>query len=709
MTKKFYSILLVFILVVASGCFAQKISDYSPFQLKSLAKHALMYEDPYSAIDYYEAFLKKKKDNAEVMFALAECFRKIRDYENALRWYKKAYKTDPQKQLKAQYYWAEMLMTQKKYEEAYDIFNDFKKDMRSDKSLKYLNKQMRNNMSGCKIAKSDWGNATWMTHVDTSINKNSVELSPAFLDNNTVIYSSLRTDKTIYELDVDNIETAPVRQFFVAKRDSMNWKFQSKWEGVPFNKPGINTGNGAFSPDGKRFYFTRCEKNWKNTMICKIFQSSKNPDGEWAEPIALPDVINTPKYTTTHPAVATYSKRKDEILYFVSDRSGGKGGYDIWYTRYSTKKEEWLTPKNCGTKINTAGNEVTPYVDMENRILYFSSDGWGGWGQLDVYKSIGEQSKWMPNENMKPPINSPADDLYYTLSKNLSDGFFVSNREGSVSESHATCCDDLYIFKYDEVIRIKAIGSVYARIDKSFKQLYKDKFDSGSDDNQMNIDSSFQLAEGVVASLFIIDDTAPMGQGNMVYIKNDTIDENGSYSFNLEAGKEYVIEIENYGYFNQRLNISTFLYTESDTMIVDTVGIDIMPKQPLIVKNIYYEFGKAELPRKAKKIIDSTLLTLMMENSQIIIEISSHTDNKGRNKTNKLLSQKRADGVAKYLIKKGIDKERLFAIGYGEEHPIAQNETPDGKDNPEGRERNRRTEFKIIGSLDQYNEIIYEE
>ncbi|MBK8808834.1 MAG: OmpA family protein, partial [Bacteroidales bacterium] len=463
------------------------------------------------------------------------------------------------------------------------------------------------------------------------------------------------------------------------------------------------------SPDGNRFYFTRCERNWKNKMICSIYQSTKEAN-TWSIPVALPKIINNPKYTSTQPAVATFSKRDEEILYFVSDRKGGRGGLDIWYTQFKKKQNIWTEPKNCGNKINTSGNEVTPFVEMENRTLHFSSDGMCGWGQLDIFKSTGELSKWMPCENLKTPINSPFDDLYFNLNKNLTDGFIVSNRPSKTVGKTSTCCDDILIFKFDEVIRIKAIGTVYARIDKSFKKMFEDKFDSDqSTSDAMNADSSFQLAAGTVATLFIIDDTAPMGSGNMIYIKSDTIDINGNYSFNLDAGKEYVIEIENYGYYKPRLNISTFMYTQSDTMYLDTLSIDIMPKQPLIVKNIYYEFGESELSYKAKKILDSTLLTLLQENTQLIIEVSSHTDNKGRTKLNKDLSQERAIKVVGYLIKKGIDKERLYAVGYGETKPIAPNETSDGKDNPDGREKNRRTEFKIIGSLNQYSEIIYEE
>jgi len=134
-----------------------------------------------------------------------------------------------------------------------------------------------------------------------------------------------------------------------------------------------------------------------------------------------------------------------------------------------------------------------------------------------------------------------------------------------------------------------------------------------------------------------------------------------------------------------------------------------IPEKPLVIRNIYYPFDKSYLTDSAKSIIDSTILILMQDNPKIIAEISSHTDSKGALSYNERLSQRRAQSVVDYLIKNGIAKERLQAKGYGETQSIAPNENPDGSDNPEGRQKNRRTEFRVIGLLPEYSEIIYEE
>jgi OmpA-OmpF porin, OOP family len=161
--------------------------------------------------------------------------------------------------------------------------------------------------------------------------------------------------------------------------------------------------------------------------------------------------------------------------------------------------------------------------------------------------------------------------------------------------------------------------------------------------------------------------------------------------------------------FNKELSVDTRKIIKSDTLRLDAIYINILPKDPIIIKNIYYDFDDWKLTDIAKINIDTTLLKVLVNNPRIIVEIGSHTDSKGDDDYNIKLSQKRAESVVKYLIEKGIDKERLFAKGYGETKFIAPNENPDGSDYPEGRQMNRRTEFRIVGSLDQYSKVIYQE
>ncbi|MBK8807317.1 MAG: OmpA family protein [Bacteroidales bacterium] len=705
-------IVILFIsLLAVSTLTAQDLSKKNAGQLKNLGKNALKQGDTYSAIDYYEAYLTKKAEDFEIMLTLAKCYQAARNYEKAQDWYKKAYDTNNEKAVEALYHYGCMLMVAQKYDDAYSAFKSFKKDVMK-LELKELDDYK--SMAGMKMLSCDTAQKilntlliVWTSHIDTSINKASVEFSPIFYNDTTLIYASLRSDTAVYSIVGDTTLDVPVRQFYLGKKKTLNWYYSGSLDQIPANIPNVNTGNGAFSPDKNRFYFTRCEKNWKYDVICKIYKTEKKGN-KWSEPELLPEFINLPDFTSTQPTVGSESKKNEEVLYFVSNRPEGKGGMDIWYATYNESKKVWRTAKNCGSSVNTKGNEVTPYYDFDSRTLYFSSDGFITIGELDINKATGEMNKWLPAENIGYPINSSYDDLYFVLNTNKEDGFFVSNRPGGVNSLHPTCCDDIYSFKYNEVIKVAATGQVYIILDDNIKEMFTDKFETAEilpDKSAINDSTGYLWAEGVVVSLYLIDTK----NKDLIYIKNDTTDKKGSYFFNLESGKEYALEFENYGNFNKKIKVDTRPIFESDTLILQPIGVNLMPKQPMIVKNIYYDFDKSILTTSAKRVIDSTLLVVLKETPQIVIEISSHTDSKGNDEYNKKLSQERAQSVVDYLIKKGIDSKRLYAKGYGEEKSIAPNENPDGSDNPVGREKNRRTEFRILGSLEQYSEIIYEE
>jgi len=143
--------------------------------------------------------------------------------------------------------------------------------------------------------------------------------------------------------------------------------------------------------DGRKFYFTRCLKNWQGKVICSIYLTEKTRDG-WSKPEKLPLPVNDPNYTSTQPALGRTAQTNSEILYFVSDRPEGRGGLDIWYTIWNQKKKLFSKPKNAGSKINTAGDEMTPFYNLPTRTLYFSSTGLAGLGGYDIFSAFGERT-----------------------------------------------------------------------------------------------------------------------------------------------------------------------------------------------------------------------------------------------------------------------------------------------------------------------------
>ncbi len=701
------NVVIIVAICIAHQLFSQPsetMKYLNPWQIKSIAKNTERMGDTYSAIEYYEAILQKNPNKTDIKFKLAQLYHQSRNYPAAQQYYHEAFEADKEAYVDALFYRGLMKKMQGNYSEAKEDFVLFSKMIKGSKLQEEYKKKVKNEIDGCDLALKLKNKPldVFILHLDTSINSAHAEASPCPYSGNSLIFSSLKANKVFY-IDANNDTIFLTRQLYKAYKKGEKWYSEGLFTDAPLNETGVNVLNPALNPAGNRLYFTKCRPNWKNKTICAIYLSEKI-DGQWTEPMKLNNLINDPRYTSTQPTVGVDSKTQNEVLYFVSDREGGKGGLDIWYSVYNAKRNEFKPPKNAGNKINTPGDEMTPFYDIESHTLFFSSDGWPSMGGKDIFKSQGELTQFTTPENVGFPINSCADDLYYTVSKSREGGFFVSNRKGIIPLLHETCCDDIFEYRWADYIHVALIGKIYGIKDSTiYEQLEKQIVDKNFiEELDAESDKVNPLPEKKV-DLYVV-------QGNeRIYIKSATTNENGEFFFNLEPKKDYKVVIDNYGFFNKELSVTTQNITQSDTLRADAIYINVIPLEPVIIKNIYYEFGKWNLTDSSKAILDMTVYKLMLENPRIIVEISSHTDSVSSDEFNMKLSQKRAESVVKYLISKGIEKERLVAKGYGETKPIAPNTNPDGSDNPEGRQKNRRTEFRIIGSLDQYSKILYEE
>ena len=643
---------------------------FSMRKIRGLAQNSLRLGDTYSALVYYKEWVKRKPENAKVVLQLAELYRGARDYQHASDAYWKYLKlTGGLKNPMALYHAGDMFMQTGKYEEARSNFIKFRRYAK-EMDDKWYSRLTANKIEGCELAISlrDSVNKAETEHLDASINKAHVEFSPIPFDDETMVYGSLISDDVEF-YDVEEMDSVdlPKRKFYLAKKEDEKWV--SKGE---FSEPvrGIENhiGNGALSPNGKRFYFTECNENFQGKTICHLFYSEKE-NGKWGEPIKMNDLINLPNYTTTQPTIGRESKRNQEVVYFVSDRPDGKGGLDIWFTEFHARKKRFRAPKNAGSAVNTPGTEFTPYYDVSSHSLYFSTDGRVGLGGLDVYKIEGEKSKWSKDslQHLGKAVNSPADDFDFVINKDKKTGFLVSNREGGVALMNATCCDDIYAFEFVEYVNINLNGLV--------------------------IDST--CLDGVEVLLYLKDQ-----ESGEKYLAEELRVNPCTFSFMLEPDRDYTIEAKKVGYFNDVIDVTTKKKTPADTLNVQ-LQLRKIPKKPIVLEGILYDFDSANLTASAKVSLDTGLYPIMKENPQIIIELSSHTDAKGSDAYNLKLSQDRAKSVVDYMISKGIDSKRLKDAGYGESKPIAPNTNADGSDNPEGRALNRRTEFEIIGELSE--------
>jgi OmpA-OmpF porin, OOP family len=699
-------LILTFVLTGISNLYAQDMSDMKPGQLKRYGMKALKAGDLFTAIDYLAAYSAEKPKDAKILYQLGELYFMERNYPAAEQYYLKAFREKRKKYPQAQFKYAVCLKMQGKFEDAlreFQIFTRYSGDLKSSEQ-KYYKDRLATETAGIEMVLADTLQTQYVIHnVGKPINHKHIDFNPISISDDHMVFASLQLDEITYFDPVK--DTIPKRRFYTAFRQGNTWKITGEFGNGVINHRDYDTGNGAFSPDGNRFYFTRCSKEFSERIVCRLYVSEKL-NNEWQEPVKLPESINDPYFTATMPAVGL-SRRNTDMLYFVSNRDGGQGGMDIWYSYYDPRRDEWKDPRNCGRKINTPSDEITPFYDVDSKTMYFSSDGYPNIGGLDVFKTRGSGRSFSVPQNMKIPVNSSYDDIYFNVHKEGYKGYLVSNRPGGQSLRHETCCDDIYSFINSGYIRIWLTGEVYGITDLDFYNSIREEYEK---DNRVDIEdmekdsASFELLHKYPVSLFMIDPQTK----EEVFIKTDSTI-HGRFWFNLEQGIDYRLKVKDFNRAEKVMALTTKPITHDDTIVLDAIMVNTIPTEPIRLKNVYYEFDRAELTSKAENVIFNTIYKILKEHPKIIVEISSHTDSRGTNEYNIDLSQRRAESVVNYLLEKGIPPEQMTAKGYGEEMPIAPNENADGSDNEEGRAKNRRTEFRIIGELEEYSDIIYEE
>ena len=660
-------------------------NDTTEKAIKDLRAKAIYYDrinEVYNAIEFYGRYLAYEPKDIKLTCRLADLYSETRNYVKANQYYDNVVSIDQRKYPAAWYKKGVVCMNLEKYEDATESFARFKKFNKDKKDRFNYRKLAVIYAASCEWAKKNMGSAAniVITHQGEALNNPDIDFSPYPADDKTIFYGAVYSDPS-RQID-------PIRQIYKAELVEGKWKKTGLLEGE-INNPEFNTGNLVLSEDGQRLFFTRSRKNWQGEAISEIFVSFL-VDGQWQTPEKLPYPVNSENYTSTQPALGVNLRTGSEILYFVSNKPGGRGGLDLWYAEYDKKTNTFRNPLNLSNKINTIGDECSPFYNISTRTLYFSSNGRKDlFGGFDIFKSTGSARKWTEVVPMPRPINSSFDDYYFSILKNGREGFFSSNRPGSMSLENGTCCDDIFSYKFLDCVKIFSHGTVRNSMDQEFYDNLKKKY---------NLDLIYpennSVLNDVPVELYLKGDT----ENEEILISKTTTGKNGKYYFELDPDLHYKILVKNYGYLEKKVQVSTLDSNCSDTIDIGTTLIDYLPRITIKL-NIYYDFDKYDLTAQAKQTIDKMVMPLFDIFPTGIIEIGSHTDNVGTDEYNIDLSQKRSESVVSYLISKGISSERLVAKGYGMRIPVAPNTNSDGSDNPEGRQMNRRTEFKVVGEI----------
>ncbi len=650
-------------LIIISSAVISSCNDSKEVTDPDIAYKRKLYS---KAAELYTLEFEKEKVlafKANTAYRIAECWRMTNNFSNAGTWYKQAYELNYD--VIAIFRYGEMLKTEEKYAEAIE---QFKLYMNEEPSMKQFAK---NQISDCEKAmawKEEKTNVT--VYPIAEINSLQSDFSPAYYQNNEIVFTSARSEAT-GELK-DGWTGSDYFDLFVTGINEQ-LKYSDPKNFYEELNQSYNEGSVTFNKDFSVMYFTRCGTDAAMNDYCKIFKSTKMIDSGWSTPTEeklFGDSINV-----GHPCL----NADGTVLIVSANAEDAIGGKDLYYS-YKTS-EGWSSPQNLGSEINTKGDEGFPSLDAQGN-LYFASNGLPGMGGLDIFyaeKSTG--TKWTNVQNVKYPVNSGADDFGLIVDKAPADnmteksGYFTSSRNGGKGS------DDIYRF----LVAKKNFFNLEVLV---LEKIYDDPLNP----NSKVID--YKPIKDVAVNL-------DMPVGNAINIVNLTTDADGKAYSELEMETDYSLGAAKQPcYLNAETEFTTKgKYNPKEPVITMQVKIvldKIFTNIDLNIPNILYGYDSTNLRSESYPVLDS-LITLFKANPGVKIEIGSHTDCRGSDNYNLKLSQGRAESVVKYLIAQGLSADDFVAKGYGETEPLIICKDC-LKCSEDEHQQNRRTTFTIIGA-----------
>lgn len=623
--------------------------------------------DYYSAAQYYEQALTGKKTKRprpgynpydvaataskklatatatkeQIQYNLGECYRMLHYPQKAATYYEEVIKSGKDFPL-ARFHQASALKALGQYDAASEAFKAFREQYKSQDKYTATAELEIKSLAFVKKEMERKDLNLFKVERNNALNGQGGTYAPYWINDKSIMFTSNRptgkdSSKTnrLYTSVMKDGKPGEITALSVEQNDN--------------EQQGVS----CLTPDGKTMYFTR----WKvqaNNKSAAIYSARKSGSG-WGEPV-LVKVLSQEGSNTQQPFIMPNGK----AIIFSSDRSGGQGGYDLWMA-IMDERGNFGVPVNLGPKINTSFDEQAPSYHAASQSLIFSSNGRVGMGGFDFYYSKGELNNLSEPVNFGYPVNSIKDELYFISrgpAKNILDDVIMS------TDRDAACCLELYTLHKDRPKK-KIDGTVIS-----------------CKDNQP-----------IPNVRIVIMDTV-----NNKSIAELKTNQAGKYNFEIDEFVSVKVTGSDSGYFNN--SVSFFGPQDADEEFF--TGPDLcLTKIPtpientITIENVYYEYDQASIQESSFASLDE-LVKLLNENPTLEIELNAHTDSKGEEDYNQRLSDARAASVVNYLVKKGINKKRLTSKGFGESQPIADNTNPDGSDNPEGRQQNRRTEFKVI-------------
>lgn len=427
-------IALFFVLVVGASAQSQK-------QLIKVGDQLFAEGDFYGASKWYKDAIDVDSAYLDVVYKYAEALRLYNDYAKAEWYYNSVYRKDLGGKLYplAPFWYSMMLKYNGNYNEAKKFFKRSKRFFKDKKSYHY--QKVMQEIKSCEVAiqlRKD-SLPIEVKNIGNSINTYDSELGATLLNDSMLIYSSLRDEKMKDDNEVTDTSFY-LMKLFSANRKGEVWLSDAKLD-EKINEKGYHVANGCLNTKGNTFYYNKCDRN----LQCKIYAISYE-NGEWGKPYEVIQV-NSVNYTTTQPYITEIDNK--EVLFFSSNREGGEGMMDIWYS--VNEDGQFQLPKNAGKVINSIEDEITPFYNLEDSSLYFSSNWHEGLGGFDIFSSKTDLKNFSPIKNMGYPINTSTNDFYYSIRNKTA--LLTSNRKGSYTKKGETCCNDVYYYQIPDTVK----------------------------------------------------------------------------------------------------------------------------------------------------------------------------------------------------------------------------------------------------------------
>lgn len=665
-----YSMRSILIFLAVAGAFLSSYSQTEKEQAKVYMEQAELIMAETRAIDDARDLMVTAANldptNIKANFEAGHYHIKTIGKDLAVKYFLRVYELDPNYRFDLEFWIGQSYQYGLEFDKAIDFYNRYKQ--RLAKRPNYLGNDrvsaaaVDRAIYECENGKEYVANPKnfSIVNIGREINSEWDDYAPVFNENeDQVIFTSRRRDGNMNQnVDLDN---KPFEDIFIARKVGGKWTAAENI-GSPINTP-YHDSNLALSADGQTLFIYTDEGGGD------IYYSDLQPNGTWSQPVPLPGIINS-----SYEEKSITISRDEKTLYFSSNRPGGYGGLDI-YRATKDARGEWSNVKNMGPKINTEYDDDGPFIDYDGKTLYFSSKGRKGMGGFDIYKSVFDEAtnEWSEPENLGYPINTPDNDIYFVSTKDGKRAYYSSVREDGLGY------DDIFVITVPEPV-IAAREPEKLPEPEEKKQLFPLRYqvnvvESGSG---KPLDAKVRL-QGLRDNVVVAGTATAAGSMEFIIRSEETKD------YRLS------VELEGYAFVNQNVRLDGA--SDRERTVTRTVELRKLTTGVVsVLRNIYFDFDKATFRTESYTELNK-LERMMAENPNLKVEIAGHTDAVGTAAYNKILSQRRAEAVKDFLTKKGIDPRRITAVGYGKTRPLASND-----DEEEGRELNRRVEFKVLGN-----------